>query len=238
MARLARLTLGGYPHLVRLRTGTRPLLHDDVDAGRLLADLRVATGIAQVAIHGYALLPDALWLLATPADAGGLGRLLQALGRTYVRAYNQRHGGRGALFDGRYRAAVVEPGATFLAALHYVETQPVQSGRAAAPADYPWSSYRHHAGLGVDPTVRVHALVWALGNTPFERQAAHRVAVETAIAAADTERFDQALAGGWVVGTDDFVQRLAPMCSRRPRPGRPGRPRVHRRNAVNGTTDP
>ncbi len=100
MARLARLTLGGYPHLVRLRTGTRPLLHDDIDAGRLLADLRVAAGAAQVAIHGYALLPEALWLLATPEDAGGLGRLLQALGRTYVRAYNQRHGGRGALFDG------------------------------------------------------------------------------------------------------------------------------------------
>jgi putative transposase len=226
MARLARLTLGGYPHLVRLRTGARPLLHDDVDAGRLLADLRTAAAEAQVAIHGYALLPEALWLLATPEDDGGLGRLLQALGRTYVRAYNQRHGGRGALFDGRYRAAIVEPGATFLAALHFVEAQPVQAGRAAAPADYPWSSYRHHAGLVVDPALRVHALVWALGNTPFERQAAHRAAVEAGAEGGRGAQFDQALAGGWVVGSKAFVDRVEPLCSRRPRPGRPGRPRT------------
>jgi putative transposase len=226
MARLARLTLGGYPHLVRLRTGARPLLHDDVDAGRLLADLRAAAGDARVAIHGYALLPEALWLLATPEDAGGLGRLLQALGRTYVRAYNHRHGGRGALFDGRYRAAVVEPGATLLAALHYVETQPVLAGRAAAPADYPWSSYRHHAGVVVDPVVRVHSLVWALGNTPFERQATHRVAVERGVGAAQATQFERALAGGWALGSDAFLTRIEPLCSRRPRPGRPGRPRV------------
>lgn len=226
MARLARLTLGGYPHLVRLRASARPLLHDDVDAGRLLTDLRTAAADAQVAIHGYALLPEALWLLATPEDAGGLGRLLQALGRTYVRAYNQRHGGRGALFDGRYRAAIVEPGAAFLAALHYLEAQPVRAGHAAAPADYPWSSHRHHAGLVVDPAVRVHALVWALGNTPFERQAAHRGAVEAGVDAVQAAQFERALAGGWALGSEPFVKRIEPLCSRRPRPGRPGRPRT------------
>jgi putative transposase len=225
MARLARLSLGGFPHLVLQRSGPRPLVVDDVDAGRLLAAMRESMSAGHVALHGYALMPHALWLLATPADARALGLSLQAVGRRYVRAYNDRHAGRGALFDGRYRAAILEPESAFLDALQFVETQPVRAGLVAAAEDYRWSSFRHHAGLASDPLLKDHSLYWALGNTPFERQVAYRAAVHDGLVQADIARFDKALGGGWVVGSDAFVRSIAPQCARRPVPARAGRPR-------------
>jgi len=225
MARLARLSIGGFPHLVLQRGGARPLIADDADAGRLLAVVRDAMQDAQVALHGYALLPQALWLLATPADARALGLALQSIGRRYVRAYHTRHGGRGALFEGRYRAAVVEPDPHFLSALQYVETQAVRGGFAPAAEDYRWTSFRQHAGFAADPALQDHAQYWALGNTPFERQAAYRSVVEAGLAAADVDRFDRALTGGWVVGSPAFLRHIAPHCTRRAVPARAGRPR-------------
>jgi putative transposase len=227
MARLARLSIGGYPHLVLQRSGPRPLVVDDIDVERMLAALREAMGAGHVAIHGYALTPHALWLIATPPDASALGLAMQAMGRRYVRSYNDRHAGRGALFDGRYRAAILEPDSAFLGALQFVETQPVRAGLVAAAEDYRWSSFPHHAGFASDSTLQDHSLYWALGNTPFERQVAYRAAVHAGLGSADVARFDKALAGGWVVGSDAFVREIAPQCSRRPMPGRAGRPRLN-----------
>jgi putative transposase len=207
------------------RAGARPLITDDADAGRLLAVLRATVQDTGSALHGYALLPQALWLLVTPADAQALGVALQAIGRRYVRAYHARHGGRGALFEGRYRAAIVEPEAHFLGALQFVETQPVRAGLVPSAEDYRWTSFRQHGGFAADPALQDHALYWALGNTPFERQAAYRSIVQAGLAAADVDRFERALAGGWVVGTETFLRHIAPQCARRAVPARAGRPR-------------
>lgn len=225
MARLARLSIGGYPHLVLQRAVARPLVADDVDAERLLAVVRNATQDAQVALHGYSLLPQALWLLVTPADARALGLVLQDVGRRYVRAYHARHGGRGALFESRYRAAIVEPDAHFLGALQYVETQPVRAGLALSAEDYRWTSFRQHAGFAADPVLQDHSLYWALGNTPFERQATYRSIVQGGLASAEIDRLDRALTGGWVVGSDAFLRQISPHCARRAVPAQAGRPR-------------
>lgn len=225
MARLARLSIGGYPHLVLQRSGPRSLVVDDVDAEFLLTTLRDAAKAWKIALHGFALMPRALWMLATPTDARALGLTLQAVGRRYVRAYNDRHAGRGGLFDGRYRSAILEPESAFLSALQFVETQPMREGLVVAAEEYRWSSFRHHAGLALDPALQDHALYWALGNTPFERQVAYRAAVNSGLTPAEVARFDKALAGGWVVGSDAFVRLIGPQCRRRPVPARAGRPR-------------
>lgn len=225
MARLVRLSIGGYPHLVLQRSGPRPLVTDESDAQRLLAAVREAMREGQVALHGFALLPHAIWLLATPVDSRALGRAMQAVGRRYVRAYHTRHGGRGSLFEGRYRAAVVEPEEHFLGALHFVEIQPVRAGVTSSAESYRWSSYRHHAGVATDPSLQDHAHYWILGNTPFERQAAYRAVVHAGLSSAESDRFDRALAGGWVVGSDAFLRQIAPYCARRASPARAGRPR-------------
>jgi putative transposase len=228
MARLARLSVGGYPHLVAHLSGARPVLLDDEDGSGLFDVVRDSMAGAEVSLHGYALLPQGIWLLATPIDGASLGRAMQAIGRRYVRRVNDRRGERGSLFGARYRAAVLEPEAELLPALRYVELRPVMMGLTTMPADYRWSSCRHHVGLTSDQRLQGHALYWALGNTPFERQAAYRRFLEPGVGADEAARFERALAGGWVVGSRAFLQQIAHLCPRRPQPSRAGRPRRDR----------
>jgi putative transposase len=225
MARLARLSIGGYPHLIAQRAGARAVVVDDEDANQLLDVLRAAMAEVGVGVHGYALQPQGLWLLATPADAHGLGRAMQSIGRRYVRWVNDRRRERGGLFDGRYRAALLEPETELLSALRYVESQPVLAGLAATPEELRWSSCRHHVGLATDPWLTDHPVYWALGNTPFERQAAYRTFLHHGVSTADAMRLKQALTGGWVLGSRAFVRQIAPLCSRRPERSQAGRPR-------------
>lgn len=215
MARLPRLVLPGCGHLVVQRGHDgRSVFADDEDRRVFLAALREAAAAQQVAIHAYALPDTEVQILATPAADDALSRMMQSLGRRYVAAYRQRHGGRGTLWDGRYRCAPVEPGDWLLAALRLVD--------AAAPC----SSAAHRTG-GRDPLVTDPPEVWQLGNTPFEREAAYRRLLDAGVPPAQGASLRAAALGGWAVGGPAFLARLGEQTARplRPRPrGRPARP--------------
>lgn len=222
MARLPRLALAGRAHwLLQRGLSGRPVFEDDVDREAYLAALRESAAAARVRLHAFALADDEVHLVLTPDDAAGPSRLMQALGRRYVSAHHQRHGGSGTLWDGRFRCAVIEPGATLLAVLALVD------GRTAEPGH---GSGAHRTG---QPERRVPLVdppeVWALGNTPFERETAWRRRLEAGLPAPQRDALLSAVRGGWAVGSAAFAAALAEQVARptRPRPrGRPaGRPR-------------
>lgn len=226
MARLARLSVGGLPHLVALRGAHgASLFRGDPERERFLDDMRQICREATLAIHGYALLPDAVYFVATPPDALTTGRSVQAIGRRYVRWFNDRHGRRGALFEGRFRSSVLEVGTYTLPCLRFVESRPVAAGLVVDPFSYRWSSSAHHAGLAADPLIEDPAGFWALGNTPFERQAAWREYVGGGASIEETAEIARALLGGWALGSQAFLTELGRAAARRPAPERSGRPR-------------
>ena len=94
---------------------------DDAGRARYLQLLAEAARAAQVAIHAYALTDSEVLLLATPADAQGLSRLMQAIGRRYVSEFNRRHGRSGTLWDGRFRATAIEAETQLQDCLAFVE---------------------------------------------------------------------------------------------------------------------
>ncbi|HWI12301.1 MAG TPA: transposase, partial [Burkholderiaceae bacterium] len=94
---------------------------DDRDRAGYLSSLRDAAGEAGVAIHGYGLLGHELRLLATPRDLAGLARMMQSVGRRFVRSFNQRHGRTGTPWEGRFRSTAIEAETHFLACLRFVE---------------------------------------------------------------------------------------------------------------------
>jgi putative transposase len=202
----------------------QPLVRDTADRESLLALLRDAAAAHGVSVHAYALLDHELHLLATPAEALALGRLVQALGRRYVAAFNRRHGRRGTLWDGRFRCSVIDAGLLLDATIH-IETLPAQTGLVANAADWPWASAMHHAGIRRDPLITEHAAYWATGNTPFEREYAHAHLLSKGIPDALRRRLEDATRRGHAIGSDDFVQQVSEMAAR-PVQARPrGRPR-------------
>jgi putative transposase len=226
MARLPRLGLAGWPHLVVQRVHDGQLLaRDDQDRAALLAALREAGRQHGLSIHAYTLAADHLHLLATPAAEGALSLVMQALGRRYVAAYNRRHGRQGGLWAGRYRATVLDPARYLLDAMVFIEQHAWRAGLVAKAEDDAWSSVRHHLGLRTDPLVSDHALFWALGNTPFEREAAWRQRLEAGLPASQTQAMAEAVHKGWALMPEDAAAKLEPSAGRRLMPRPRGRPR-------------
>jgi len=226
MARLPRLIIPQLPHYVIQRSSNgQPVFQDSADYTQCLAWLKTGARRFKVAIHAYVLLPDQLHLLATPGDSTGLGQLMQWLGRYYVPYFNQKYGREGALWQGRYKTSVIDADHFFLLACHYLERVPVQAGLVAQPRDYPWSSHACHAGLRPDPIVTDHALYWALGNTPFDREAAYLSLVEQGLGSSQVKVLEAAVLKGWPLGSDAFKQALEVKMKRQVLPARRGRPR-------------
>lgn len=226
MARLPRLTAPGLPHhLIQRGNNRQPVFVDEVDCARFLGDLAELAASHGLAIHAYVLMPNHVHLLATPAADDTLARLMQALGRRYVRWFNARHRRTGTLWEGRFRSTVVEADRYLLACMRYIELNPVRAGLVEDPAAYRWSSYRHQIGLLVDPLITEHAVFWALGNTPFERQLAYRRLFEHGVRAEEVGAIRRATQRGWALGEPGFVEEIGVKAGRRASPVRPGRPR-------------
>ena len=226
MARLPRLTLPGYPHHVIQRGNNRqPTFRDSADYERMLALLTEYAEREKVAIHSYVLMGNHLHLLATPETQTGLPRMMQAVGRRYVRYFNSRYQRTGTLWEGRYKAAPVQADRYLLACMVYIDLNPIRAGIVAKATDYAWSSHRHYVGVRNDKLVRPHALYWQLGNTPFAREAAYAEIVSQSIASKLQSALTDSVLKGWILGDSEFVTHLQKQTKRRLAPVRPGRPR-------------
>jgi len=178
MARLPRLTVPGYPHHIIQRGNNRqPVFAEAEDYAHLLALLGEHARACGVALHAYVLMGNHFHLLATPQEEDGLPRMMQAVGRRYVRHFNDRQGRSGTLWEGRYKSTLIQTERYFLACMAYIDLNPVRAGLCAEASDYPWSSHGHYIGRRTDPVVTPHAMYWALGNTPFAREAAYAALV-------------------------------------------------------------
>jgi putative transposase len=225
MARLPRLTLAGHPHhLIQRGLNRQPIVVDDTDRERLLADLRECAALHKVVVHAYVLMDNHLHLLVTPESDDSLSRMMQSLGRRYVAFFNKRHGRSGTLWDGRFRAASLEADAHLLACMRYIETNPQRNGQLGRPQDYRWSSAAHHLGLRRDPLVFDHALFWGMGNTPFEREAAYSAWLEQGVSEAEARALGDAALKGWPLGSAGFLRVAGENTQRPVQPRRRGRP--------------
>lgn len=225
MARLPRLVVPHQAHhIIQRGTDRRVIFLDENDHLTFLRWLKEASKTFQVAIHAYVLMPNHLHLLATPVDETGLARMMQWLGRHYVPYFNYKYDRFGTLWQGRYRATVIDTERYFMACSRYIDLNPVRGGICSSPADFRWSSYAHHVGLLQDPLITDHALYWALSNTPFGREAAYRAMTEETISSEEVTELSNATLKGWALGSSKFKAKLEKQANRRVTPGKKGRP--------------
>jgi putative transposase len=225
LARLPRLTLPGYPHHVIQRGNNRqPIFSASADYQTLLDLLAENADKFDVAIHAYVLMDNHFHLLATPQTVEGLPQMMQAVGRRYVRYFNDSQGRTGTLWEGRYRSTLVQADRYLLACMAYIDLNPVRGGLVAHARDYPWSSYGHYVGQRIDKLIAPHALFWAMGNTPFAREAAYAELVQSGISLVQQTALTDSALSGWALGESDFVADLQKRTERRVVKSKAGRP--------------
>ncbi len=225
MARLPRLAIAGEVHLVLHRGHNgQAIFRDDQDCRMFLAELRDAHVREGVAVHAYALLPQYLWLLATPVESLGLSRLMQAAGRHYTRAFNRRYSRSGTVWDGRYRSTVVAGGPAVVDVLVFIEQSPVREGLVAQASDFEWSSARHHVAQSADGLITDSAAYWSLGNTPFDRAATYSGLLAEPVALDRVQQISSSVQRGWALASAADLTALQKRTSRPLVARRRGRP--------------
>jgi putative transposase len=225
MARTSRIVVPSVPHHVVQRGNDRQLVfRDEEDYQRFYGWLREASRQFKVAIHAYVFMGNHFHLLATPTDVSGLARMMQWIGRFYVPYFNRKYDRTGTLWQGRFRTALIESEAYFLACSRYIEMNPVRAGLADKPDDYRWSSYAHHVGDKADALIADHPIYWALGNTPFEREAIYKQFMAQVASREEIDGLRESVKKGWVLGSEQFKNRLEKSENRSLRPGKRGRP--------------
>lgn len=225
MARLPRLTLAGCVHHIIQRGNNRQAVFlAAVDFQTFLDLLAQQARAFRVEIHAYVLMDNHFHLLATPQTNDGVPRMMQALGRAYVRFFNDAHHRSGTLWEGRYKSTLLQSERYLLACMAHIDLNPVRAGMVTQAQDYPWSSYCHYTGVRVDKIITAHPLWWQLGNTPFAREAAYAALVDAGIEGVQQQAVIDATLGGWALGDAEFVAQLQKNIHRRVSKGQAGRP--------------
>jgi len=225
MARLPRLTLPGLPHHIIQRGNNRQAIFATAADYQFWLDLLLEQARRyEVQIHAYVLMVNHFHLLATPQTADGLPKMMQAVGRSYVRYFNQSQHRSGTLWEGRYRSTVIQPERYLLACMVYLDLNPVRAGLVGQAQDYPWSSHEHYLGRRVDRLITPHTLFWQLGNTPFAREAAYAEMVQAGINSVQQAALTESTLHGWALGEPDFVANLQKQTGRRVIKTSAGRP--------------
>lgn len=226
MPRKSRFFIPGIPvHAFQRGHNKSPVFFDDEDYLTYLRFLKAAVDDLDCRLHAYVLMTNHVHLLVTPKTSDGISLLFQSVGRQYVPYINKTYGRRGSLWEGRYKACLIDEDNYLLACMRYIELNPVRAGMVMHPAQYRWSSYACNA-LGVDNAlITPHAQYLALGLTSVSRKEAYKERFNASVDDNELALFRQALQSGTPLGHDRFKVEIESVLGRKIGQAKVGRPR-------------
>ena len=164
MARPLRLEFPGAIYHVTARGNARNAIFLD-DEGRALFLGCLGEVVARLGwrCHAYCLMDNHYHLLIETPE-GNLSRGMRQLNGVYTQCFNRRHGRVGHVFQGRFKAIVVDRDSYLLELCRYVALNPIRAAMVAQIEHYAWSSYPATMGLAECPAWL--ETDWVLGHKP------------------------------------------------------------------------
>ena len=225
MARPLRLEHPGALWHVTARGNERgEVFRDDADRREFLAVLGRTASVYGWRLHAYVLMGNHYHLLVeTPEPT--LSRGMRDLNGVTTQRFNRRHGRTGHLFEGRFKAILVEREAHLLELVRYVVLNPVRAGLAKSPAAWAWSSYKATAGLAEAPEwLETSWTLEQFGRRPAEARRRYVAFVADGRGRATTR-------GASFAARSSSARRGSPARSAAARAGKPCRGRSRARSA-------
>jgi putative transposase len=227
MSRLPRFFAPGLPlHIIQRGNNRQSIFRGRHDLMLYRACLARAARDRGVAIHAYVFMTNHVHLLATPRLADSMPKMMQSIGRIYVKYFNSTYGRSGTLWEGRYKAAIVDDERYLLTCMRYIELNPVRAQMVASPDEFPWSSYSANACGSEDTLVEPHPIYRGLGPSPATRRVAYRQLFGSSIPADEMCNIRDATQHAWALGDTEFRGKIAALTRRAERlpMGRPRKP--------------
>jgi REP element-mobilizing transposase RayT len=208
MARPLRLEFPGALYHVTSRGNAREDIYlDDEDRVTFLAALAEVLKRFNWLCHAYCLMTNHYHLVIETPDAN-LSAGMRQLNGLYTQRFNRRHNRVGHVFQGRFKAILVERDSYLLELCRYVVLNPVRAKMVKDPLRYPWSSYRATAGSGSRPSFLT--VEWVLSQFAKTPRAAKRRYVEFVQAGIGWPSPWEKLQGQTLLGAAGFVDALRP----------------------------
>ena len=230
MARLPRLDVPGVAQHVIQRGNNRSVCFASEQDFAAYANWLLEYSIAhKVEIHAWVFMSNHVHLLVTPTIEGGVSKLMQSVGRRYVPYFNREYQRSGTLWEGRFKACLVQSERYLLECYRYIELNPVRAAMVKAPGDYNWSSYRANA-LGVAAKlVTPHPEYLALGDGLEQRLTNYQSLFIDRVDANWLQQIRTSTRKGLVFGSPQFADQIAVLTEQRTSPGCAGRPNKSKR---------
>lgn len=213
MTRPLRIEFPGAIYHVTSRGDRRePIFDDDVDRQAFVDVVALALGRFDACALAFCLM-DNHYHLVLHTRRPNLSALMHLVNGAYTQAYNRRHAKVGHLFQGRFKAILVDRDAYLLEVCRYVDLNPVRARMVVDPAQWPWSSYRAHTGLvsalpWLDTPALHGYLLGADAVTDGDRARAASRYVTLVAQGKDVHLWDDALKGQIYLGDEAFMTRM------------------------------
>ena len=212
-------------HVITRGVDRQAVFFHEQDYTLYLEALQEAAATHNCLIHAYVLMTNHVHLLVTPERERSLPLMIQAMGRAYVQRLNARYNRTGTLWEGRYKAGLVQHDGYMLACQRYIELNPVRAGLVLAPGEYRYSSYAHHAIGTDDPLVTSHACYLDLHIEPSARRQAYRALFNDTLTKELLAKIRKNTNAGSIIGDNRFRRQIETMLNRSVPTGKRGRPK-------------
>jgi len=206
MARPLRIEYpGAVYHITSRGNEKKPVYKDDQDRKNFLFILDKVNKRYHWLCHAYCLMDNHFHLLIETPE-GNLSIGMRQLNGVYTQAFNKRHRRVGHLFQGRYKAILIQKDSHLLEVCRYVVQNPVRAGLAEDPGQWRWSSYG--ATEGREKPSSCLTTSWVLGQFSSKRRKAEREYREYVHRGMEKGSIWAGVRGQAILGEDDFVDNL------------------------------
>jgi REP element-mobilizing transposase RayT len=195
----------GLYHVTSRGDGREDIFREDADRELFLEVLSETVERFNWVIHAYCLMGNHYHLLIETPD-GNLSKGMRQLNGVYTQRFNRRHKRVGHVFQGRYKAIIVQKDSYLLELARYIVLNPVRAQMVRSARDWPWSSYRATADMAAGPGwLATDPILSAFGQRRAEAVAAYREFV----AAGRNQRSPWAMLKNQIyLGSDAFVAKM------------------------------
>lgn len=138
----------GFFHIIARGNNKQEIFHKSNDYTYYLSLVDRYAVKHGVSLNAYVLMPNHVHLIIQGGTTP-LGKFMQGVQQCYAQTYNKRYNRVGHVFQGRYKALLIEDEVYFIGLIRYIHLNPVRAGLCSTPEEYPWSSHHHyHSGHG------------------------------------------------------------------------------------------
>lgn len=207
MARPLRIEYeGALYHVTARGNEKRKVYFTETDYKKFLEYVKQAAEKYGIVLHCYVLMSNHYHLIIETPEAN-LSKAMHHINSSYTAYINRKRNRAGHLFQGRYKAIVVDKDSYLLELSRYIHLNPVRAGIVEKPEDYPWSSYKAYISRSRDEIVTEDFIWGMISEDRGEARKGYRTYVESAIGR-ELENPFRAVYGGMIFGSKQFIKDI------------------------------